>query len=85
MSRLMIQTSKSAGVKQVNLRAGVAATIGRDEHCTVVLHSPQVSRNHAEVLLEGRTALVRDLGSSNGTFVNGRRVQGRSACGMATC
>jgi hypothetical protein len=51
--------------------------IGRSDEGEIVLLDPSVSRAHAivEVLTEG--AIVRDLGSTNGTFVNGRRVQSR--------
>jgi signal transduction histidine kinase len=41
------------------------------------LHDTEVSRNHAELVRRGETYLVRDLGSSNGTFVNGRLVTER--------
>jgi pSer/pThr/pTyr-binding forkhead associated (FHA) protein len=74
MSRLIVM-SKTTTVKQVNLRDGVASSIGRDEHCDVVISAPQASRRHAEIRVDGDTAMVRDLGSSNGTFVNGRRIQ----------
>jgi S1-C subfamily serine protease len=49
--------------------------IGRDEDCDLVLPDSKVSRRHASVAVaEGETSL-RDLGSRNGTFVNGRRVE----------
>src|SRR5213595_1561602 len=53
-----------------------AITIGREEDCNVVLREDlEVSRRHArlEPLPDGRVA-IRDLGSRNGTYVNGRRV-----------
>ena len=49
--------------------------IGRSRNNTVVLNHPHVSRNHANVELKGREVIVRDLDSSNGTFVNGMRVK----------
>jgi ABC-type multidrug transport system ATPase subunit/pSer/pThr/pTyr-binding forkhead associated (FHA) protein len=50
-------------------------TIGRSPSCDVVLDDPLVSRKHAELRgLEGGRWQLRDLGSYNGTFVNGRRV-----------
>jgi ABC-type multidrug transport system ATPase subunit len=39
------------------------------------LPHPQVSRRHASIALQGKTATVTDLGSANGTFINGRRIQ----------
>jgi hypothetical protein len=51
------------------------ARIGRSEESEIVLVDPSVSRSHAIVEVEGRETVVRDLGSTNGTFVNGRRIQ----------
>ena len=50
------------------------ATIGRDEGADVQLPDKTISRRHAALRIEGETAVVEDLGSSNGTFVNGTRV-----------
>ncbi len=50
------------------------ATIGRKEVCDIVLASVDVSRQHAEVRFERGRWVVRDLGSSNGTFVGAARV-----------
>ena len=49
--------------------------IGRSEEGEVVLVDPSVSRAHAVVEIGSRGAIVRDLGSTNGTFVNGRRIE----------
>src|SRR3954451_14695013 len=46
--------------------------IGRSETCHLRPNSEQVSREHAEFTLEGGTLIVRDLGSRNGTLVNGK-------------
>jgi hypothetical protein len=51
------------------------ARIGRSEESEIVLLDPSVSRSHAVVEIKGGAAAVRDLGSTNGTFVNGRRVE----------
>ena len=48
--------------------------IGRSSGCHLVLGDDTVSRRHAELRLEGGRWLLRDLGSANGTLVNGRRV-----------
>jgi pSer/pThr/pTyr-binding forkhead associated (FHA) protein len=42
---------------------------------------PDVSSNHAEIRIAGNTATLKDLGSTNGTFVNGQRVQGELGLG----
>lgn len=48
--------------------------VGRSDRSEIVLSDPSVSRAHAIVEVSGDEAVVRDLGSTNGTFVNGRRV-----------
>jgi signal transduction histidine kinase len=49
-------------------------TLGRGAANIVQLHDTEVSRDHAELFRNGDVYVVRDLGSSNGSFVNGRRV-----------
>src|SRR6185436_4573164 len=46
-------------------------TIGRKDTCEVVLPSNDVSRQHAQIRVEGERWILRDLGSSNGTLVDG--------------
>jgi hypothetical protein len=50
-------------------------TIGRLDSCDVVLSDAGVSRKHAEVRREGDEWVVVDLGSTNGTIVNGKPVR----------
>ena len=50
--------------------------IGRSRDCDVVLSDQNVSRHHAEVRPSGGSWIVRDMGSTNGVKVNGRRIQG---------
>lgn len=45
--------------------------IGRAEDCEIRLKSPQVSKNHALLVIKGDKAAIVDTGSSNGIFVNG--------------
>jgi hypothetical protein len=52
------------------------AAIGRSRDCDVVLSDENVSRRHAEVRPSGGSWIVKDLGSTNGVKVNGRRIQG---------
>ncbi|HEY1429872.1 MAG TPA: FhaA domain-containing protein [Candidatus Tumulicola sp.] len=51
------------------------ARIGRGDDNDVVLADPSVSRAHAEIETDAAGPLVRDLGSTNGTAVNGKRVR----------
>lgn len=65
---------------EVALR-GPESIVGRSGYSSVVLSDPSVSRVHASIVLEGDHGHVRDLGSKNGTFVNGRRLGGDPAPG----
>jgi len=49
--------------------------LGRLPECAVVLNDPNVSRRHAEIRRRGSDVVVVDLGSTNGTRVNGVRVK----------
>jgi ABC-type multidrug transport system ATPase subunit/pSer/pThr/pTyr-binding forkhead associated (FHA) protein len=49
--------------------------IGRDPSCDVVIAHPVVSKKHAEIVKQNGKSLIVDLGSVNGTFVNGIRVK----------
>jgi pSer/pThr/pTyr-binding forkhead associated (FHA) protein len=48
--------------------------IGREEDCHLRPDSEFLSRHHCALLLDDYTLRIRDLGSKNGTFVNGRRI-----------
>jgi signal transduction histidine kinase len=49
--------------------------VGRDATSGIQLHDTEVSRQHAELRREGPLFVITDLNSSNGTYVNGQRVQ----------
>ena len=49
-------------------------TIGRDRGCELALADAEVSRRHARLETQGGIVFLRDLESSNGTFLNGRRL-----------
>lgn len=48
--------------------------VGREADCHCILDDRNVSRRHCIFILDGWTLRVRDLGSRNGTFVNGNRL-----------
>ena len=54
---------------------GERTVLGRGDDCHTVLAGAGISRYHAELMRMGPVALVRDMGSMNGMFVNGRRVK----------
>jgi len=54
---------------------GEQTTLGRVPDCDIQLDDFTVSRQHAVVVRQGSAWLIRDLGSLNGTYVNGERVE----------
>jgi pSer/pThr/pTyr-binding forkhead associated (FHA) protein len=60
--------------KAIKLADGVT-TVGRHDDCQVRIKSSQVSRKHCELFEKKGLLLVKDLGSSNGTYVNGTRIK----------
>ena len=54
-------------------------TVGRGDHNTLAIHDPSVSLAHCEILVNDPEVIVRDLGSSNGTFVEGVRLNNQQA------
>ena len=61
---------------RTELLGSAGAVLGRSREADVVVDDPNVSRRHAEVRPSGGSWIVRDLGSTNGVKVNGRRIQG---------
>lgn len=53
--------------------------LGRGEDAGVHIDSAKISRRHASITVRGGGAVIRDLGSKNGTFVRGRRVDGEAS------
>jgi pSer/pThr/pTyr-binding forkhead associated (FHA) protein len=55
---------------------GDQLTIGRDSSNGVSINDPEVSRKHSRLSFQGGKYVLEDLGSTNGTFVNGQRLVG---------
>ncbi|MGA3268950.1 MAG: FHA domain-containing protein [Verrucomicrobiota bacterium] len=72
MARLII---KNDGIQSqtLELRLGVNH-IGRDVECDFTIDHPSVSALHCDVVLTNEGVMVRDRGSTNGTFINGEAV-----------
>jgi serine/threonine protein kinase len=64
-------------VKVFHLK-GDHLSIGRNPDCQIMIEDMNVSRHHAELLLTPEGYKIKDLGSKNGTFVNGKQVVGVS-------
>lgn len=66
---LLILTGKHKG-KTLTLTSDVVI-IGRDPQANIRVNSNEVSRKHCEIRVQGDRLIVKDLGSRNGTFING--------------
>ena len=70
----MFKLLSTTGDQSIELQPGRALVVGRAVTSDVPIYDPTISRRHAEVALGDRGVSVKDLGSSNGTFLNGARV-----------
>ncbi len=70
--RLILQTGVGAGTEYPLEKAEVF--LGRDLSNDIVINDPEVSRQHARLVLTGNTYSIEDLGSTNGTFLRGQRL-----------
>ena len=70
--QLFVQQGPQAGQAFVLNKSII--TIGREAGNDIVLESPQISRYHTRLTLQGGVYVVEDMGSTNGTFLNGQRV-----------
>lgn len=62
----------------LDLKDGVYR-IGRDKPADIVIPDATISGNHAEIQISGASCTIRDLGSTNGTFLNGSPVRSATA------
>lgn len=67
------------GASPLELKVGETLTIGRVTEAHLSVPSPRVSRQHAEITWRDGKAVLKDLGSQNGTTVNGHKVSGEHA------
>jgi pSer/pThr/pTyr-binding forkhead associated (FHA) protein len=72
MAKLVVLTQSMAG-RSCDLIAE-RTTVGRVEDNTFQIAEPSVSSRHCEILLQGSDILIKDLGSTNGTFINGEKI-----------
>ena len=73
MPRLIVH-SQEGHAESIELRPGTNR-LGRGRHNDFVIEHATVSTAHCEIIVEGDTVLVRDCGSTNGTFVKGQRIK----------
>jgi adenylate cyclase len=74
LARLIpVPDPKNRAIKEA-LLAKAVVTIGRSPRADVLVSDPEVSKVHAEIALDDTGFVIRDLKSSNGTFVNGQQI-----------
>jgi hypothetical protein len=71
---LLVRSGPNTG--KVYPLEGPEIIIGREASNGVAINDAEVSRKHAKLVLQGSTYAIQDLGSTNGTFINGQRVAG---------
>lgn len=69
------QLTSTEGGLHHELRAGASLVVGRAPNSDIAIFDPTISRRHAELHCDESGVHVRDLGSSNGTFLNGARIE----------
>jgi pSer/pThr/pTyr-binding forkhead associated (FHA) protein len=65
------------GGQRYSLNAG-SIVLGRSSEADILVEDTGVSRRHLEIRTDGGRAVAIELGSTNGSFVNGQRVQGQT-------
>jgi hypothetical protein len=82
LGRLVVVASPAGEpVAGTTLSLDAITTIGRDVNNAIVVDDQFASAEHAVLTYRGRTWYVEDLDSTNGTFVNGARVEGVAPLG----
>ena len=76
----MVEGGSAAGRRHPRWRTRVAigdqpVVVGRSADCDLVLADPTVSKRHIELRRRGTDVIVTDLGSTNGTTINGALVR----------
>jgi pSer/pThr/pTyr-binding forkhead associated (FHA) protein len=71
--KLLVEKGPNKGQSLV-LRSTNKVVVGREPSCQFILNDSNVSRKHCELNLRGSTWSIRDLGSRNGTYVNGKKL-----------
>ena len=73
--QLVVLRGRSA-TTALKLGDGVT-TAGRHDECQLRIKSSEVSRRHCQFFEKNGMLLVKDMGSSNGTFLNGKKIEGQ--------
>lgn len=80
MWTLVLYDAQGSELRRLPL-GGEPLTIGRSRDCALTLDAKAVSRRHAQIQAQGASVILADLGSANGTLLNGRRLQAAAPLG----
>src|SRR3954469_712535 len=72
---MRFKLTSADNLQNFELKSGAPMVVGRAPTSDIPVFDPTISRRHAEVTTNEQGVHVRDLGSSNGTFHNGQRVE----------
>ena len=72
---MRFKLTSADNLQTFELKPGVTQVVGRAPTSDVPVFDPTISRRHAELVTDDKGVEVKDLGSSNGTFLNGSRVE----------
>lgn len=75
-ARFQLRIDKGPDVGQTFDLDSVTLTIGRDPMVDITITDPEVSRQHARLIQTLKGYQIQDLGSTNGTFIDGKRIGG---------
>jgi len=74
MKQKLLEVGAADGRVREIMLSGDDFLVGRGDDCDLCLHDPEVSRHHCLIRVRGNETAISDLGSSNGTFINGHRL-----------
>ena len=69
----------TAGDQSIDVKPGVTLVVGRAVNSDIPIYEPTISRQHAQLTAEDGGVRIKDLGSANGTFLNGSRISDAKA------
>src|SRR5687767_1426846 len=72
---MRFKLTSADNLQTFELKPGVTQVVGRAPTSDVPVFDPTISRRHAELVTNDKGVEVKDLGSSNGTFLNGSRIE----------
>ncbi len=74
MAEAAFKLVSTSGDQTIDVKPGTPLIVGRAVNSDVPIYDPTISRQHAQVTAQNGGVLIKDLGSSNGTFLNGGRI-----------